>query len=341
MSGKRASIPVQPGGKRDPALEMILDLIKEHERFALTTHLSPEGDAIGSTLALRLILRRLGKEALIIMQDPVPHSLRFLKGTEGIKGPRDLPEGFDPQVWFVLDCASFERVGEQVKRLIERTGKPIVNIDHHVSNPGFGQINYLRQAAATAQLILRLASALKLSDPEVATALYAGLVADTDAFRNANTDAQALRDGAALLEQGARAHEVIVNLYERRTEGEIRLLGHTLLHAHLDGEIIWAELPLEAFAQLGALPQETERLVDELRMVEGVAVAVLFKELEGGRVKVSFRAKDGLKVNELAQSFGGGGHEQAAGCLVNGDLAGVERLILEELKRRLDAHRSR
>ncbi len=341
MSGKRASIPVQPGSKRDPALETILDLIKEHERFALTTHLSPEGDAIGSTLALRLILRRLGKEAPIIMQDPVPHSLRFLKGTEGIKGPRDLPEGFDPQVWFVLDCASFERVGEQVKRLIERTGKPIVNIDHHVSNPGFGQINYLRQAAATAQLILRLASALKLNDPEVATALYAGLVADTDAFRNANTDAQALRDGAALLEQGARAHEVIVNLYERRTEGEIRLLGHTLLHAHLEGKIIWAELPLETFARLRALPQETEHLVDELRTVEGVAVAVLFKELEGGRVKVSFRAKDGLKVNELAQSFGGGGHEQAAGCLVNGELAAVERLILEELRRRLDAHRSR
>jgi phosphoesterase RecJ-like protein len=339
MSGKRPSIPAQLE-KRDPSLETILDLIKEHERFALTTHLSPEGDAIGSTLALRLILRRLGKEALIVMQDPVPQSLKFLKGAEGIKGPRDLPEGFDPQLWFVLDCASFERVGEQVKRLIERTGKPIINIDHHVSNPGFGQINYLRQAAATAQLIFQLSLALKLNDPEIATALYAGLVADTDAFRNANTDAQALRDAAALLEQGAKAHEVIVNLYERRTPGELRLLGHALLHAHLDGGIIWAELPLEVFARLGALPHETEHLVDELRTVEGVKVAVLFKELEGGRVKVSFRAKEGLKVNELAQSFGGGGHEQAAGCLLSGELAEVERLVLEELKRRLDAHRS-
>lgn len=344
MSGKRAPLPAQSqlgsSGKHDPVLETIIDLIKEHERFALTTHLSPEGDAIGSTLALRLILRRLGKEALIVMQDAVPHSLRFLKGTEGIRGPRELPEGFDPQLWFVLDCASFERVGEQLKRLIERGRRPIINIDHHVSNPGFGQVNYLRQAAATAQLIFRLALAFKLSDPEIATALYAGLVADTDAFRNANTDAQALRDGAALLEQGARAHEVIVNLYERRTPGELRLLGHALLHAHLEGEIIWAELPLEVFARLGALPQETEHLVDELRTAEGVKVAVLFKELEGGRVKVSFRAKDGLKVNELAEGFGGGGHEQAAGCLLDGDLAAVERLVLDELRRRLDARRT-
>lgn len=344
MGGKRPSplIPAQSqsGGKHDPALETILDLIKEHERFALTTHVSPEGDAIGSALALRLILRRLGKEALIVMQDPVPPSLKFLKGAEGIRGPRGLPEGFDPEVWFVLDCASFERVGEQVKWLIERSRRPVINIDHHVSNPGFGQVNYLRQAAATAQLIFQLALALKLSDPEIATALYAGLVADTDAFRNANTDARALRDAAALLEQGARAHEVIINLYERRTPGELRLLGHALLHARFAGEIVWTELPLEVFAQLGALPHETEHLVDELRTAEGVKVAVLFKELEGGRVKVSFRAKAGLKVNELAESFGGGGHEEAAGCLLNGELAEVERLVLEELRRRLDAHRS-
>lgn len=322
-------------------MEEIIDLIKENEQFALTTHLSPEGDALGSALALRLILRRLGKEALVIMQDSVPPGLRFLKGAEGIKGPKSLQEQLDPQLWFVLDCADLGRVGEQVEWLIERSGRPIVNIDHHIDNAHFGHFNYVRPVAATAQLILELARAFRIIDPEIATALYSGLIADTDGFRNANTDPKALRDAAALVEEGARAQEVILNLYERRTLGELRLRGHVFLHAHLEDSIVWSSLPSRAFAELGATPQETEHLIEELRTLEGIEVAVLFKELDGGRVKVSFRAKKDFKVNEVAKEFGGGGHEQAAGCVIEGELAAVEERVLRELRRRLDANARR
>lgn len=318
-------------------MEEVVDLIREHQRFALTTHLSPEGDAIGSALALRLILRRLGKEAVVILQDPLPSNLRFLKGAVGVKSPRSLPEQFDPQLWFVVDCANFDRLGEGVQRLIESSGKPMINIDHHIDNSHFGQLNYVRPTAAAAQLIFELAQALKVIDAEIATSIYAGLVADTDAFRNANTDVAALRDAATLMELGARAHEVIANLYERRKPGELRLLGWTLLHAHIEDSLAWCALPAGLFAELGASPQDTEHLADTLRTLEGVRVSVLFKELDGGRVKVSFRAKGDFRVNELARHFGGGGHEQAAGCVIAGELASVERRVLEELRRRLDA----
>ncbi|MCR4404218.1 MAG: bifunctional oligoribonuclease/PAP phosphatase NrnA [Candidatus Acetothermia bacterium] len=336
MRGKRAT-PTPPVPQRDAVLEEIIDLIKENERFALTTHLSPEGDALGSALALRLILRRLGKEALILLQDAVPQNLRFLKGAEGIRSPKSLPEQFDPEVWFVLDCANLERAGEALARLVLRSGRPIVNIDHHLDNSNFGQVNYVRQTAAAAQLIFELARALEVIDPEIATSIYAGIVADTDAFRNANTDALALRDAAALMEHGARANEVIVNLYERRTPGELRLLGWTLLHAQIEDSLAWAALSRQTFAELGASHQDTEHLVDTLRTLDGVRVALLFKELDGGRVKVSFRAKGGFKVNEVARHFGGGGHEQAAGCVISGELARVEGMVLAELRRRLDA----
>jgi len=313
-------------------------LIEDHKRFAITTHLSPEGDAVGSALALRLLLRRLEREALIVLQDPVPQNLRFLKGTEGVRTPLELPQRLEePELWFVLDCAGLDRVGEEVRRLIEASGRPIVNIDHHIDNSSFGDHNYVRQAAATAQLVFELARAFGAVDPEIATCLYAGIVADTDSFRNDNTDAHVLRAAAALVEEGARAREVAINLYERRRPGELRLLGYSLLHARLEDSIVWCELPLKVFAELGASPQETEHLVEELRALEGVEVAVLFKELERGRVKVSLRAKHGFKVNEVARRFGGGGHEQAAGCIVEGELAAVERLVLEELRRRLDA----
>lgn len=317
-------------------MEEIIDLIKDHGRFAITTHISPEADAIGSALALRLILRRLGKEALVVIQDPVPRNLRFLKGTEGVKAPQDLGK-FEPELWLVVDCARLERVGERVMRLIEGSGCPLVNIDHHVDNPCFGDHNYVRPVAAAAQLILELGRALGLLDPEIATSLYAGIIADTDSFRNDNTDAQVLRDAAALVEHGARAREVAINLYERRRPGELRLLGYCLSSAHLKGPIAWCDLPLKAFAELGASPWETEHLVEELRTLEGIEVALLFKELEGKRVKISFRSKSGLKVNEVAQRFSGGGHEQAAGCIVEGELAAVEQRVLEELRRRLDA----
>jgi len=320
-------------------MEEIIDLIKDHERFAITTHLSPEADAIGSALALRLILRRLGKEAFVVIQDPVPSSLKFLKGTEGVKAPQDFGQ-FGPELWFVVDCAGLDRVGDRVMRLIEGSSQPVINIDHHIDNPGFGDHNYVRPVAAAAQLIFELAQALGVLDHEIATSLYAGIVADTDSFRNDNTDAQVLRDAAALIEHGARAREVAINLYERRTPGELRLRGYCFLNAHLEGPIAWCDLPLKAFAELGAFPWETEHLVEDLRTLEGIEVALLFKELEGGRVKVSLRSKSGFKVNEVARSFGGGGHEQAAGCIVEGELAAVERLVLEELRRRLDAGQS-
>lgn len=318
------------------AFDEIAAVIREHERFALATHIGPEGDALGSQLALRLILQACGKEALVVCRDPVPESLRFLEGAMKPMLPKELV-GAPIDAWFVVDCGDLSRVGEEVYRLL--ADHPlIVNIDHHRSNPRFGRINCVEGVPATTVTLYQLTKHLGVSiTPQLADCLYVGIIADTDSFRNANVNAEVLRVAAELLNAGANSREISIQLYERRRPNELRLLGHVLSAAHLDDGIIWGSIPREIFRATGTTINEAERLVEELRATDGIQVAVLFKELDNGRVKVSFRSKNGPAVNGVARVFGGGGHEQAAGCLVHGDLAAVEQRVLGELRRRLTA----
>ncbi len=314
----------------------IATVIREHERFALASHIGPEGDATGSQLALQLILQACGKETFAVCRDPVPESLRFLEGATKTLFPRELV-GKPIDAWFVVDCGDLGRVGEEVHRLL--ADHPlIVNIDHHRSNPRFGQINCVEEAPATTVVLYKLAQHLGVPmTPQLANCLYTGIIADTDSFRNANVNADVLRVAAELFNAGADSREISIQLYERRKPSELRLMGHVFADAHLDDGIIWGSIPREIFHTTGTTINEAERLVEELRATDGIQVAVLFKELDNGRVKVSFRSKNGLAVNGVARVFGGGGHEQAAGCLVHGELAAVERRVLDELRRRLTA----
>lgn len=323
-------------------MEEVVKLVEDNQRFAITTHVSPEGDAIGSELALRLILKALKRDVVVVNQSVTPHNLLFLPGTSSILSPRELKEtDFDLRshlLWFVLDCGNFDRVGSSVARLIRGAAHNIINIDHHHDNPMFGDVNYVAEVASTAQLIYELANALNVQvDKEIATCIYTGIVADTDAFRNANVNAEVMEVAALLLAHGANSREVTINLYERRKLSEAKLLGHVLLNAHLEDGIGWSVITREMFAETGTSTAETERVVEELRTLEGIEVAVLFKELEDGRVKVSFRSKGGMAVNEVARLFGGGGHESAAGCVLSGELYKVEEQVIGELKRRLNA----
>jgi phosphoesterase RecJ-like protein len=313
----------------------IIAIIHEHERFGVATHIGPEADAIGSQLAVRHILEALGKRVWVTLRDPVPDNLRFLPGTEAIRPPHEIPHDA-VEVWIVVDCGQLSRVGEGLRPLIE-SHPLIVNIDHHRDNPRFGHVNWVQLTSSTTMIIYELARRLDVSiTPELATCLYAGIVADTDSFRNANVLPETLRVAAELLEQGAWAREINVSLYERRSIPEVKLLGYALYHAQIEDEVIWSEIPLELFKQTGGGLDDTERLAEELRTVEGIRVVVLFKELPTGKIKVSLRAKDSqIDVSRIARVFGGGGHAQAAGCLIPGELADVEARVLSEVKRAL------
>lgn len=318
-------------------LDEITHVIKECGRFCVASHLGPEADAVGSQLAVRRILQELGKEAWAVLRDAVPVNLRFLPGSGEIRSISDVSQE-SIETWIVVDCGQLNRVGHELYELI-KDHPLIVNIDHHRDNPRFGHVNWVQVTASTTMLIYELALHLGVEiTPDLATCLYAGIVADTDSFRNANVDPEVLRVASELLGYGARARQVNVNLYERRKPGEMKLLGHTLAHARLRDGIIWYAIPQDVFKEMGADVNDTERLVEELRATEGVRVALLFKEMENGKIKVSLRAKDGLDVSRVARAFGGGGHQQAAGCLIAGKLEEVEAHVLDAVRRALQEH---
>ncbi len=318
-------------------IDQVIHVIREYEWFAVTSHLSPEADAVGSQLAIKHILEALGKKTWLVLRDPVPETLRFLPGADSIHSALESPRG-PMDAWFVVDCGQLNRVGEAVLQLV-KDHPLIVNIDHHGDNPRFGHINWVKATASTTMLLHTLAQHLGVKiTPELATCLYAGIVADTDSFRNSNVSVDALRVATELLSYGAQAREVAVQIYERRTLPEVRILGHTLLNAQVRDGIIWSSISQEAFRQADASVNDTERLAEELRATDGVRVALLFKEMGTGKIKVSLRAKDeGLDVSRIARLFSGGGHKQASGCLIPGTLEDVEARVIAEVQRALAA----
>lgn len=314
-------------------------VIRAHSRFGILSHIGPEGDAIGSELALKLMLEQLGKEVWVANRDLVPPSLRFLPGADDVLHPSQIRSD-DIEVWCVVDCGDLSRVGEDALKLF-RDGQIILNIDHHHrDNPRFGHVNFVKEAASTTTLLYELARYLNVEiTPQIATCLYTGIVADTDSFRNSNVTSDVLETAAQLLSYSVDTREIAVNIYERRSLYELQLLAHVLQSAQLEDGIIWSAIPKTVFHKTSTSVNETERLVEELRSADGIEVAVLFKELDNGRIKVSLRSKGRVAVNGVARAFGGGGHEQAAGCVIPGDLNEVQEQVLAELRRHLHAHR--
>ena len=315
--------------------QKIAEIIKDNDRFAVTAHLGPEADAIGAQLGMKYILDFFGKTTIPVLHDPVPDNLKFLPSANAIIPPDQL-NADEVDAWFVVDCGQLNRVGDPLMKMIE-VHPMVVNIDHHKGNPEFGNVNWVKITASTTVLIYELAKLLDVEiTPDFATILYSGIIADTDSFRNSNTGYEVVQVAADLLKLGADAREITVNLYEKRTPGEAKLLGHSLLNAKLENGIIWIALCQKIFKETGALETETERLTEELRATDGIKVALLFKEMPSGNIKVSLRSKTDLDVSQVARQFGGGGHAMAAGCLVPGDLHEVESNVIRAVREAME-----
>lgn len=310
--------------------------ISRHDKFFIASHRSPEADAIGSQLSLSRALRQRGKQTILYNRDGVPKNLSFLKGSDSVLKHSELPaEVADVEIAIVVDCSDLDRLGEKGKRLVRDL--PVINIDHHQDNTNFGEINYVKPVAATTQIIADLIEYMGLQlDEPIATALYSGLIADTSSFQNENVGADLMSKAADLLDSGANARSVIVNLYEREPFSKLKLLGEVLATAKFKDRIVWAEITPEKIDKAGATQEDTEGIVGKLRTTEGAQVACLFKKLPENTIKVSLRSKDGVDVSKVAGEFGGGGHKVAAGCMVDGKLEEVEERVLGEVRKRMD-----
>jgi len=312
-------------------MKEIIEAIKNKRRFLITSHLKLDGDALGSELALFHLLRDMGKEASIYNEDPTPGNYAFLPGAERIV--RDLPplDGFDAA--FVLDCSELDRVGSQAARIA--AVRPLINIDHHVSNGGFTPLALVDpRASSTGELVLRLIEALGAPvTGEIATALYTAILTDTGGFRYSNTTPEALVAAGRLVEHGADPQGISQHVYEDNPPAKVRLLARAIqsLTFERDGRVGYLVVLQRDFAETQALAEHTEGFVDIPRSVKGVVVSVLFTEMPDGVFKVSLRSKNAYNVEQVARAFGGGGHMNAAACRIGGGFAEVRRRLMEEI----------
>ena len=311
-------------------------------RVLTVCHQNPESDALGSALGVALAVEELGGRATPVCADPVPSMYSFLPGLERFRQAPD-PDG-DYDLIVVTDCGDISRVGEVLETHRELFSRvPIVNIDHHKSNPGFGTVDWIDpSAAATCEmvtlLIPRLGVSLASAGGAIAANVMAGVVIDTGNFQHPNTAPRTLRVAAELRAAGAPLPDIARHLYRTKPSQQLRLFGLVLsrLETAAEGRVVWSTMLEHDLEVSGALPSQSEGLIDLLGQSEHAEVTILFKEQERA-TRISVRTKEGgVDATVVTGHFGGGGHARAAGATLELPVAEARPLVLEEVLRRLD-----
>ncbi len=304
--------------------------IKKFNKFLISSHINPEGDAVGCQIALASLLKRLGKEVVMLNESPVPHVLQFMNGTQNIL--KEMPRNFNFQVAIILDSPDLSRIGN-ISGYITKD-KVVINIDHHISNENFGKYNWVDQnISSTGEMIFELFRAFEVKiEYDEALAMYVAIMTDTGSFKYTNTTARTHKIAAELIDRGVSPYEVFGRIYETNSLQDTNLLGEALQTLKLtdDGKVAWLWVTKEMLKKTKASLEGTEGIINFARSIEGVEIAILLRETgTEDRVKVSFRSKDRMDVNKLASFFGGGGHVTASGCTVFGKMKEVEKKVLE------------
>jgi phosphoesterase RecJ-like protein len=320
----------------------VVDALRSRDRFLVTSHEAPDGDALGSLLAMHLALTQLGKDSAMFLGGPapLPAEYRFLELTDrGLL--RERPADADERTLVALDCASAARAGAE-PGVVERAPFSI-NIDHHHDNPGFGDVNLVvEDASSTGEVLAYVFRELGVElTPEIAEGLYVALVTDTGRFQYANTTPKALRLAADLVEAGADVHRVFQGVYENVQFAKLKLLARALDRARVleGGEVVVSHLLRDDFEEVGATEPYSEGIIDVLRSVEGAAVSALIREppRDGGPTrKVSLRTSvDEVDVSLIARKSGGGGHREAAGFSSELSVEELTEFIVREVNEQL------
>ncbi len=319
-------------------IRKIGEIISTHQSFLLMSHVRPDGDAIGSELALGFSLMALGKKVHMINEDGVPESLEFLKGSEKVTQPPKEP--LEVEVAIALDTAAKPRLGEASLHAASRA-KLWLNIDHHISNPGYGDINLIdARKPATGQIVYEIIKALDYPMPEeTRDAIYVAVSTDTGSFQYGSTTAETYELGADLIRRGLDVGKINADTYDNHPYRRLELMRALLntLEISEDGRLAHWELLDHIRAGLALQPDDSEGLIDLIRAIKGVRVAVFFEELQNGQVRVSMRSKDkGVNVCDVALQFGGGGHAMAAGIRMSGPLSEAKTKVLGTLAKALE-----
>lgn len=311
----------------------VVDRLRAGRRVLTICHENPEADALGSALAIALLVEAGGGVATPVCADPMPEMYKFLAGMDRFR--QEPSPDVDYDLLVVGDCGELERIGpvlESHRSLFERV--PILDIDHHLSNPRFGAFDWVdAHSSATCEMVAllawRMGIPLTAANGTLAAALAAGIVMDTANFQHPNTTPRTLVVAAALREAGAPLSEIARRLYRTKANSQLVLFGRVLsrLESDCDGRLVWSTLELADLAAAGAGAEESEGLIDMLAQARDADVAILFKEADGA-TRISVRTRDGVDATVLTGTFGGGGHARAAGATVYLPTPEARRVVL-------------
>lgn len=305
--------------------------IEEAKTIHLASHVQPDGDNIGSLLGLGLALEKIGKKVYFLKTDYVPKDFLFLPGSEKIMDY----DGEDIDLFISLDSSDEERLGDNGELLAK--AKRTINIDHHVSNTLYSDINIVdSKAAATCEIVFKLIKALDIEfDKSIATCLYTGISTDTGSFMYDNTDEETHLIAAELLRIGIDKEEININIWQNKSLLKTKLFIKTLdtLETYFDDKLAIVAITRDNLRSIGASMEDSEGIVSFVRDIDTVEVAVVLKEFEDDEIKVSMRSKRYVDVAELCAIFGGGGHKKAAGCTIKAGIDEVKADLLEEIEK--------
>ncbi|MDR1259934.1 MAG: bifunctional oligoribonuclease/PAP phosphatase NrnA [Endomicrobium sp.] len=313
----------------------ISKIIKESKTFFIAGHIKTDGDSLGSSLALASVLNRLGKKASVYYADEIPNSLKFLKGSNKIKKLAKKTDTFDCAI--ILESLNFMRIGNIIS---PKQAKKIINIDHHMSHTNFGTINYIvPSSASTAELVFNILEYMKIKlTKSEAENLYTGILTDTGCFRQTNTTAEAHIICAKLMRFGINVNTIYKKIYEKNSINSLKLYGIALrgIKTMINNKVSYITLTKDMFKESGAKDNDSHGIIDYTLKIKNVKIGCLFKEIDNNVTKVSCRSVKNFDILKIVKIFGGGGHKNAAGCIVNSTINDTIKIISNILEKCFD-----
>jgi phosphoesterase RecJ-like protein len=334
MKAINKGVPNAPDWRPAENLPRAIEALRSARRVLITMHRGPDGDALGSALALACALREMGREVTVYNPDELPYNFRFLRGADQVA--RSVPADAAFDVTVVTDAGAFDRLGPEVPQPPRRG--VLINLDHHITTEPFGDVNYVDpHAASVGILAYKIVRGLGHGvSRDTAECIYASILADTGCFRYSSTDPECLRVAAELVEAGVEPWEMTVRVYEQQPLARMKLLADVLATLEVHGKLATVTITNAMVAKTGTSIDLTDGFINYARSVDGVEVAASFREpANGGPWRVSFRSRGRVNVAAIAQKFGGGGHHNAAGCSIEGDEAAVRARIADEIEQAL------
>ena len=315
----------------DTMFKRAIDMIKNAKSIYLASHVQPDGDNIGSLLGLALALKKIGKQVFIVKTDSIPKDFMFLPGIDLIKEYDDS----EVDLFITVDSSDEKRLGDN-EALLDKANK-VINIDHHLSNTNYGDLNIVdSDAAATCEIVFKLIKAMDIEiDRDIATALYTGISTDTGSFMYDNANEETHLIAAELLRIGIDKQEININIWQNKSLTKTKLFIKTLetLETYFDDKLAVIEVTRDNLRSVGASMEDSEGIVSFVRDIDTVEVAVMLKEFEEDEIKVSMRSKKYVDVSKVCAVFGGGGHKKASGCTINSNLEKAKKDLIDELEK--------